>query len=161
MVLGISVIHHRLLLLALCLVGWTTMSLATEQTATVGGWRLHLLDRNGVCILEYTRGGVTKEFTLTPTPPCRFVDRPGAFPQTARLRTKSKMRTLVLVFGTPYQDTSFNLPAKDVYCGTVSQAVMLTNKKVYLSQRIAEGGLRCEGYGVDEREFMIFNEEWR
>lgn len=153
--------RYRLLLLVSCLAGWVTAAMATDQTVTVVGWTLHLFDRNGRCVLEYTQGCVTGVFSLAPTPPCRFVDEPGAFPQTAQFKTEGKQRTLVLVFGTPYHGTDLNLPAKNVYCGTASQAVMLTNNKIYLSKRIAEGGLRCEGYGVDKREFAIFDEEWR
>lgn len=153
-------IPYGLLLIILLFPGYTTAAIATDQTVTVMGWKLHLIDRAGSCVLEYTKGSITGEFTIVPTPPCRFVDERGIFPQTAQFKTKGKRRTLVIVFGTPYRGPAIDVPAKSVYCGTASQAVMLADKEIRLSMRIAEGGIRCEGYGVDEREFRMFDEEW-
>lgn len=153
--------RHYALAMALLLAGCAKPATATDQTAAVAGWQLHLLDRDGVCVLEYAKDGMTGEFTLAPAPPCRFVDEAGAFPQTEQFKSKGSNRTLVIVFGTPYRGAPVKLQTKGAYCGTDSQAVMLADKDIRLSRRVAAGGIRCEGYGVDQREFVIFDEEWR
>jgi hypothetical protein len=159
MVLGASMIMRNELILALCLVGLATDVVAADHTTTVAGWTLQLFDRNDVCILKYTKDSISDEITLTPAPPCRFIEKTGKGVQIERFETKGKKRTLVLVFGTPYQNDTLKSPGKN--CGTTSQAIMLTDSNVHLSKRIAEGGLRCEGEEVDKREFIIFDKEWR
>lgn len=123
--------------------------------AVIAGWRLRIVEAGETCALDYAKGVSHGQLALQSAAPCRFVGQ-GVTPQTRAYADNT--RTLAIVFGTRYQGKSFrSLLDRGIYCGTVSQGVVLTDQTVSLSRRVAEGGVRCEGSGVDAREFDLFD----
>lgn len=144
-------------IILLCFGCVTGPSVAGEFT-TVAGWQIRLVEKDAACRVTYAKEDLSGGLTLVPEPPCRFVGEVGTVPQTVEFNGRNK-RVLIIVFGTPYRG---KLPARyaseKAYCGTVSQAIVVTSQAVHLSKRVAEGGLRCEGRELDKREFELFDE---
>ena len=132
-------------------------SVASEM-ATVAGWEIRLVERDATCLVTYAKEDTAGEHTLVPTPPCRFVGEAGSVPQIVQFNNHDK-RFLIIVFGSPYLGKPpAKLASEGVYCGTVSQAIVVTSQAVRLSKRVAKGGLRCEGRMLDKLEFELFDE---
>jgi hypothetical protein len=83
------------------------------------------------------------------------VKTPNGF-QSMHFDSPANQRVLI-VFGSRYEGVPPG-GLRDVYCGTVSQGILVTKDEVRLSSRIARGGIRCSGMPVDATQFRMFNE---
>lgn len=154
MVLAGQLIFRHLYPLTLLLCACSYPDAVASDAINVRGWAIKLIEQGDSCMLKVSRGQVVEQFRLAPTAPCRFVGPDAKSIQIEEFVAEN--RTLFVVFGTPYAG-DFNR-RQDRYCGTVSQAVAVSPIEIRLSERVAEGGLRCEGEPIDRREFELFNE---
>lgn len=122
--------------------------------ATVGDVKVSIEEQEGRCVLRIEGEGAASTLPLAPKPPCAFVhDKKGRL-QTFRYEDVGVDATLI-VLGTPADEptrTDANIPG-DVYCGTVSHGVLVSDGRVQLSQKPLEGLLACATYGLDEKVF--------
>lgn len=129
----------------------------TESSFVVGKWRLALAVKDGLCLLNYSNSESERELVLAPVPPCEFATQ-GPSKELQSFDFEAPIaQTILIVFGTAFTGA---IPASwpKAYCGTVSQAILLREDELKLSERVAEGGLRCSGKAVDKLQFKMFNE---
>lgn len=132
-------------------------SFAADSNVVLAGWNLNLINKGNVCILTAGNSKSTHEMVLVPTPPCEFSFH--GEPKKAQYMhfDEPADQTVFIIFGTPYGG---ELPASwpNIYCGTESQGILITDNAVRLSKHVARGGLRCSGRGIDALQFRMFNE---
>ncbi len=123
-----------------------------SESFTVKGYQLNLIERDGKCVVSFTKQNKTDEKSLDIGAPCRFVRMPGNTKAIQSVTYKDlKNATVILVVGgptSPEQKDSL-MPAG---CGTQWQAILLRTTSVTVS-KVKSGSVLCPSGGADEAMF--------
>jgi hypothetical protein len=141
------------LLVAVCSVGAQQPQLAASPL-TVKGYKLHLQEREGKCVVMYEQQKRSGEQVLDLPAPCQFVRHPKNR-HTAQSYTYKDLRnaTVLLVVGGPLNAKRTDALMPDG-CGTQWQAVILRRGSVSVS-KISQGSTLCPSAGTDEKMFWV------
>ncbi|MBC7909945.1 MAG: hypothetical protein H7Y30_05565 [Pyrinomonadaceae bacterium] len=141
------------LLLAVCSIAAQQRQL-TATTFTVKGYKLHLREREGKCVVVYERQKRSDEQALDLPAPCQFVRHPKNR-NTAQSYTYKDLRnaTVLLVVGGPLNAKRTDALMPDG-CGTQWQAIILRRGSVSVS-KISQGSTLCPSAGTDEKMFWV------
>ena len=129
---------------------------ATDSGASVAGYELSLVERDGACSLRFS-GRSSGERGLSVKPPCHFLRRDAARPQLFSY-PEVQVEAVAIVVGTPAGPAArkaWKLPPEAV-CGEETQGVMVKRGAVVVTRAVHRGGVVCKDKGADEKEFWAF-----
>lgn len=136
------------------------LDVAITDSARLGAYALAVISEEDRCALAIQGPSGERLLPLAPAPPCHFLRRGQAAPQSFAYPDVG-VQAVLAIAGTPLSDAErerWGLPAEAV-CGAEAQGVLLAQGGVRLSTHVASGGVACKDQGLDEKDFWSFAHE--
>jgi hypothetical protein len=129
---------------------------AVTDSARVAGAALELVATDSGCAVRL-RGAAANELALAPKPPCYFLRRHDARPQTYAYPDVGVPWVLIVLGSTASDEArrKWKVPHAAV-CGEETQAVLVKRERLVVSRSVRRGGVTCRDTGADEKEFWAF-----
>lgn len=144
--------------LLLLVTGCTSPGKGTSlDSAEVAGYKLHLVEQDGGCRLNYSGPQGQGQLALKVAPPAYFLRRGSREVQTRAYPDKG-IDALVIVTGTPGSPERLKLwgATPSAKCGTELQGVQIGKKGISVTAEVLRSGLWFRDKGTDEKDFWSF-----
>ena len=130
---------------------------AAAADDSVGGYTFVLQQQAGRCVVTFTGAEHSGRLTLAPDPPCEFVRNESGALKYFKYDDVG-IDAVIIVTGSPLNDDEKRRwkIADGLFCGKVSQALLVRPEGVLVSREIMHGGVVCAMTGVDEKRFYQF-----